>query len=93
MALTFTTLEPHDVGHWAKTFKVVSGSNQALKSPRPQQAQEEPHRSGKPHQTVKERSHQETSQPSPTIAIHHHIPPQVQVQQEKINRLTNVAAQ
>ena len=38
MSLTFTTLEPCEVGHWAKTFKVASSSNQAPSSPRPWQA-------------------------------------------------------
>ena len=37
MALMFTTLEPHEVGDWAKTFQLASGSNHAPKSPRPQQ--------------------------------------------------------
>ena len=38
MSVTFTTLEPHEVGHWTKTFQVASGSNQAPSSPRPWQA-------------------------------------------------------
>ena len=38
MPLTFTTLEPSEVGHWAKTFQVASGSNQAPSSLRPWQA-------------------------------------------------------
>ena len=92
MSLRFTTLEPHKVGNWAKTFQVASGSNQAPSSPRPWQAQEEPCRSG-PQQTVTEQPHQLTSQPSPTIAVHHHIPPQIQAQQEEINKLTNMVAQ
>ena len=38
MALMFTTLEPHEVGHWAETFQMASGINQAPESPRPHQA-------------------------------------------------------
>ena len=92
MSSTFTTLEPHEVGHWAKTFQVASGSKQAPSSPRPWQAKEEPHRSG-PQQTTTEWPHQLTLQPSTAIAVHHHIPPQFQAEQEEINRLTNMAAQ
>ena len=46
MALTFTTLEPCEVGHWAKTFQVASGNSKAPESPRTQQACKEPNRSG-----------------------------------------------
>ena len=93
MSLIFTTLEPHEVAHWTKTFQVASGSNQAPRTPRLWQAHEEPHRPGRPCKTVTEWPHQQPSQLLPTIAAHHHIPPQVQVQQEEINRLINVAAQ
>ena len=99
MALMLTTLEPHEVGHWVETFQVASGNSKAPKSPRPQQAQEEPHRSGRPQpiqqhlQTVTDKPEQLTSQPLPTIAGQHPTPPQVQVQQEEIYRLTNVPAQ
>ena len=93
MALTFTTLEPHEVGHWAETFQVVGGSSKRLKSPRPWQVQEEPCQSGRPQQTVTEWPHQQTPQPLPTITGQHQMLPQVQVQQEEINRMTNVAAQ
>ena len=61
MALTFTTLEPFEVGHWAETFHVASDSSKAPESPRPLQAWEEPHRSGGPQQTVTEWPHQQTS--------------------------------
>ena len=69
MSLTFTPLVSNEVGHWAKTFQMASGSNQAPSSPRPQQAREECHRSGS-QQTITEWPHQQTSQPLPTIAVH-----------------------
>ena len=80
MALLFATLEPCEVGHWAKTFLVASGNSKAPKSPRLEQ-------------TVTEWPHKQTSQPSPTITDQHPMPPWVQVQQEEVNMLTSVAAQ
>ena len=44
MALMFTTLEPHEIGNWAKTFQVASGYSKPPKSPGPGQTCEEPHR-------------------------------------------------
>ena len=44
-------------------------------------------------QTVTEWPQQLTSQALPTITSQHPTPPQVQVQQEDINRLTNVLPQ
>ena len=41
MALTLTTLEPCEVGHWAKTFQVACGNSKTPKSPRLQQPCEE----------------------------------------------------
>ena len=41
MALTFTTLEPCELGHWAETFQVVCGNSKAPKSPRLLQPHEE----------------------------------------------------
>ena len=38
MAIMFTTLEPHEVGHWAETFQVTYGNSKAPESPRPQQS-------------------------------------------------------
>ena len=72
---------------------MASGSNQAPRSLRPQQVQEEPNSSGRPQQIVIKWPHQQTSQLLPTIAVHHHLPTQVQVQQEEIKRLTNMVAQ
>ena len=81
MALTFSTLEPHEIGHWAETFQVASGNNKVPKSLRPQQACKEPHKSGQPQpiqqcsQTVTEWPQQLASQPLPTLTgqhLHHH---------------------
>ena len=42
MTLTFICLELCEVGHWAETFQVASGTNKGPKPPRPQQVCEEP---------------------------------------------------
>ena len=48
MALMFTTLEPHEVGHWAKAFQVACCNSKAPESPIPWQAYEEQCRSVQP---------------------------------------------
>ena len=73
MNLTFTTIDPGEVGPWAENFQIASGNNKAPESPWPQQAQEELHRSGglqftqQNSQAVTEWPHQQTSQSLPTL--------------------------
>ena len=73
MALTFTTLDPHEVGHWAASFQVASVGSKTPESPRPQQVQEEPHRSGRLQQIVTEWLHQQTSQTTSSILYNWHV--------------------
>ena len=89
-ALTFTILEPHEVGHWAKTFQMVCGNSKAPKSPGMQQTHEEHHSSVQPQsiqqwsQTVTDWQQQLVSQP---VTDQHLTPSSLQVLQEEINRL------
>ena len=41
MPLTFTALEPHEVGNWAKTFQVASDSNQTPECPKTKSSRRE----------------------------------------------------
>ena len=109
MTLTFTCLEPCEVGHWAETFQVASGNSKGPQPTRPQQVCEEPHRAEQLQplqqqsqpvteqpqqlQPVTEQPQQPALQPQPTLADPQPTPPQVQVQQKEISRLTNMAQQ
>ena len=92
-------LEPHEVGHTAETFQVASGSNKGPMPPGPQRFHEEPHRAEQPQpiqqqlQSVTEQPQQPAVEPQPALLDLQPTLPQVQVQQEEINRLTNVAVQ
>ena len=94
MTLTFTTLEPCEVGHWAKTFQMDSGNSKAPKSPRPWQAHKEPCRY---HTTMLTNTNRVATATSiTTTAYTHRSTPyamQVQVQQKEIIRLTDMVAQ
>ena len=99
MTLTFTCLEPCEVGHWAETFQMASGNREGPEPPRPWQIHEGPCRAEQ-LQPIQQQSQPVTEQPQqPALQLQHALadqqptPPQVQVQQEEINRLTNMAAQ
>ena len=96
IALTFMHLEPHEVGHWAETFQVTSGYSKGPEPPRPWQVCKEPHRAEQLQhilqqlEPVTKQPQQPALQLQPALADQQPTPPQVQVQQEEINRLINM---
>ena len=78
---------------------MASGISEGPEPPRPQQVCEEPHRAEQLHpiqqqsQPVKEQPQEPAVQLQPALVVQPPTPSQVQVQQEEIDRLTNIAAQ
>ena len=88
MALTFTTLESHEVGHWAKTIQVACGIAKNPKSYKENHSSVQP----QPIQDLQTVTEQPQVVPQP-VTGQHLTPPSVQIQEEEINRLTIVATQ
>ena len=87
MTLTFKHLAPHEVGHWAETFQVASGTNEGPMPPRPQWVYKEPHRAEWPQpiqqqpKSVTEQTQQLAVQLQQALVDQQPSPPQVQIQQ------------
>ena len=83
MALMFTTLEPHEVGHWAKTFQVACGNSKAPKSQDHGNHAKKHHRSvqlkpyNNAHKQLQSGHNASITQP---VTSQHLTPPSVQVQ-------------